>query len=570
MATISKLDSTREDKGKMVIAEAEMIAISDPGPIHCNKTIEAVANNPITKNYTKQGTLIQANMDVKDADYFDQLLQHRKAYRISGFSREQTDVQPSNNVLQWENFNFEGDTKRWLSNNDTDGKDVIELLTLTNNPDGAIYDHAYYGPQVLKWAPTSDSVNELSVDMELFRGFLKLTHDFAEAFDLSNVWCLTILYWYYLILLLSINDKVMERLGEDEVSCIFERISNREDKNSFAIVCKKFFKVASFHLRVLHNKLPDLLYDMLIASPKMVSFECHEPLSNNHMKLIADSCPNLKNLDLSVEQNLDSEVGKLEFNDVGLQAVGDACIHLVYVDLSGRLRFKEIGIGSLVRSCKKLSTLILTDCVNVTDKSLKIIAEATCLKILHLQGCYLISDLGLEYLANGDFKHCLDRLYLGKCDRITDNGIIHLKKLVTLSTLSFDRCGGKITDYGIVALCELPNIKSLNLERLFNITDISLLEIGRKCLNITSVSFDGCRRITGVGLRAFSGHRHLLVLNLISCYNISWEDVQSLALTLPKLVIIRLSRSMKKPLPEAGHQDFYINNGNSCFRIQWK
>ncbi|GKE19195.1 leucine-rich repeat, cysteine-containing subtype protein [Tanacetum coccineum] len=360
----------------------------------------------------------------------------------------------------------------------------------------------------------------------------------------------------------------MEQPGEDEISSIFERISNREDKNSFAIVCKKFFKVASFHLRKLHNKLPDLLYDMLIASPKMVSFECHKPLSNNHMKLIADSCPNIKSLMISVEQNLDYEVGKLEFNDVGLQAVADACIHLVYVNLRGRLHFTEIGIGSLVRSCKNLRTLVLIDCVNVTDKALKIIAEATCLNTLNLQGCYLISDLGLEYLANGDLKHCLDRLYLDKCDRITDNGIIHLKKLVTLSYMSFLRCGGKITDYGIVSLCELPNIESLNLDYLFNITDISLLEINCKCLNIFSISFNGCKRITGVGLYAFYGHPHLSQLGLFSCYKISWEDVQSIALTLPSLKLISLSRSMKKPMPEAGYEAFYINN-TQCW-IEWK
>ncbi|GKC70236.1 DNA helicase [Tanacetum coccineum] len=36
------------------------------------------------------GTPIQANMDIKDASYFDQLLQLHKAYRISSFSCEQT------------------------------------------------------------------------------------------------------------------------------------------------------------------------------------------------------------------------------------------------------------------------------------------------------------------------------------------------------------------------------------------------------------------------------------------------------------------------------------------------
>ncbi|GKA30240.1 hypothetical protein Tco_0716545 [Tanacetum coccineum] len=37
-----------------------------------------------------KGTPIQANMDIKDADYFHQLFQLKKAYRIIGFSCEQT------------------------------------------------------------------------------------------------------------------------------------------------------------------------------------------------------------------------------------------------------------------------------------------------------------------------------------------------------------------------------------------------------------------------------------------------------------------------------------------------
>ena len=119
-----------------------------------------------------------------------------------------------------------------------------------------------------------------------------------------------------------------------------------------------------------------------------------------------------------------------------------------------------------------------------------------------------------------------------------------------------------------MALCELPNIKSLNLDYLFNITDVSLLEIGCKYLNIVSISLDGCKRITDVGLRAFTGHRYLFGLRLFSCYKISWEDVQSIALTLPSLSSIRLNRRIKKPMPEAGYEDFYIN-GN-YYQIEWK
>ncbi|GJZ50628.1 leucine-rich repeat, cysteine-containing subtype protein [Tanacetum coccineum] len=227
------------------------------------------------------------------------------------------------------------------------------------------------------------------------------------------------------------------------------------------------------------------------------------------MKMIAESCRNIEHLDLSFRKYRDQKVGKLEFDDVGLCAIANACIHLDYVDLSGRLGFREIGIGSLVRSCKKLTTLIIGNCVTVTDKSLKMIREATRLEKLDLQGCYMISNLGLEYLANGKLKHCLRTLYLDKCDRITDNGIIYLKKLVSLRELGFSRCGANITDYGFVALCELPNLEILCLNFLTNITDISLIEIGRKCLNLLWINLPGCQTITSVGLRCFFGHQRL-------------------------------------------------------------
>ena len=112
-----------------------------------------------------------------------------------------------------------------------------------------------------------------------------------------------------------------------------------------------------------------------------------------------------------------------------------------------------------------------------------------------------------------DLKYCLGELSLCGCDRITDNGVIHLKKLVSLRTLWLSRCGANITDHGIVALCELPNLEILYLDFLTNITDISLLEIGRKCLEVSMLSLEGCERITSVGLRALSGlHRLSYIL----------------------------------------------------------
>ncbi|GJU11397.1 hypothetical protein Tco_1133793 [Tanacetum coccineum] len=99
MATTSKTNSTHEEKGKMIMTEPEITAIADLGFTHCNKTIEAVVYRKWTSRhvYTRQPIKFccilidkQANMDVKDAEYFNQLLPLLRAYKILGFSCEQT------------------------------------------------------------------------------------------------------------------------------------------------------------------------------------------------------------------------------------------------------------------------------------------------------------------------------------------------------------------------------------------------------------------------------------------------------------------------------------------------
>ncbi|GKA35542.1 DNA helicase [Tanacetum coccineum] len=87
MEIASSTDIPLQDKGKMIMAEPEITNISDLSPMHSNITIEV-------------GTPIQANMEIKDAEYFEQLLQLHKAYRFSDFSCEKTDPwEPYNEVV---------------------------------------------------------------------------------------------------------------------------------------------------------------------------------------------------------------------------------------------------------------------------------------------------------------------------------------------------------------------------------------------------------------------------------------------------------------------------------------
>ncbi|GJZ55816.1 DNA helicase [Tanacetum coccineum] len=105
MESTSSSNISQQEKGKMVLTEQQITNISELNSTSYNKTIEAVVYRKWTSRNTKtriatkfwcilmdkQGTPIQANMSLRDAEYFDQLLQLQKAYQFSGFSCEPTD-----------------------------------------------------------------------------------------------------------------------------------------------------------------------------------------------------------------------------------------------------------------------------------------------------------------------------------------------------------------------------------------------------------------------------------------------------------------------------------------------
>ncbi|GJZ17940.1 DNA helicase [Tanacetum coccineum] len=98
-------DTSQQDRGKMILMEPKITYISELSTTDYDKTIEAIVYRKWTSKTTKtrtptkfccilidkEGYPIQANMSLRDAEYFDQLLQLRKAYRFSGFSCEPTD-----------------------------------------------------------------------------------------------------------------------------------------------------------------------------------------------------------------------------------------------------------------------------------------------------------------------------------------------------------------------------------------------------------------------------------------------------------------------------------------------
>ncbi|KAJ0678509.1 putative leucine-rich repeat domain superfamily [Helianthus annuus] len=157
---------------------------------------------------------------------------------------------------------------------------------------------------------------------------------------------------------------------------------------------------------------------------------------------------------------------------------------------------------------------------------------------------------------------------MAECNQISDNGIIFLKSMAALTELSLSKCGVHVTNYAIAdVLSHLSNIEILDLSWLVNVTDISLLAIGSKCVKLQKIILTGCEAISAEGLQAFSGHQTLKRLELFSCYNFSWEDVESVALTCTKLEYLGLMKRIKTPTPEFSFDYLQIQH-NRC-GIDW-
>ncbi|KAL6069726.1 hypothetical protein QOT17_007290 [Balamuthia mandrillaris] len=161
---------------------------------------------------------------------------------------------------------------------------------------------------------------------------------------------------------------------------------------------------------------------------------CHR-LTSNSLIQIAEHCRNLRVL------------GVARCNKVmeGLYAIAAACPELRWLDAHLLRAVDDAFIISLVRQCRNLKRLYLSQCKKITDKSMIELAN-------HL------SDL--------------EELYLGGCTQLTDHSIVPLMKVCgSIEELNLGACS--ITDNSLLALSEHCKAPSLRVLILDNVTKTS-------------------------------------------------------------------------------------------------
>ncbi|KOS17553.1 F-box/LRR-repeat protein 7 [Escovopsis weberi] len=171
-----------------------------------------------------------------------------------------------------------------------------------------------------------------------------------------------------------------------------------------------------------------------------------------------------------------------------------------------------------VIGCPQLSTLNLSYCKHITDRSMAHLAvhASNRLQSLSLTRCTSITDAGFQSWAQYRFEK-LTHLCLADCTYLSDNAIVALvnaAKNLTHLDLSFC-CALSDTATEVVAL-GLPKLRELRLAFCGSaVSDASLESVGLHLSELEGLSVRGCVRVTGKGLEYI----------LRGCSRLTWADV---------------------------------------------
>ncbi|KAK6161871.1 hypothetical protein DH2020_001712 [Rehmannia glutinosa] len=241
----------------------------------------------------------------------------------------------------------------------------------------------------------------------------------------------------------------MERLSDDLLALILDKFEDPIDRKSFSQVCKNWLRVEGLHRSTLQVFEPDLIPNFLPRFPNLLKFQASTPIRNSLIQFLANTCPRIQVLNLNYKETWDLRceiVGEDDFDDEGL------C---------------DIARG------------------RVSDEALESIGGLKYLEVLNLQGCWLITDMGLAFLAKGYLCNTLRILNIAECDQITDCGLIYLMEMACLEELNLEACRLSVTDIGIeMAVATFSTLKKLNLSWLFNVSDVAMAALARGCLNL--------------------------------------------------------------------------------------
>lgn len=233
-------------------------------------------------------------------------------------------------------------------------------------------------------------------------------------------------------------------------------------------------------------------------------------VTNTGLLLIAWGLKNLRRLNLRSCWHV-SDQGISHLAGLNREAA-DGNLALEHLGLQDCQRLSDEALKHVSVGLTGLKSINLSFCVSITDSGLKHLAKMVSLRELNLRSCDNISDIGMAYLAEGGSR--ISSLDVSFCDKIGDQALVHVSQgLFNLRSLSLSAC--QISDDGICRIARtLHDLETLNIGQCSRISDKGLQTIAECLRNLRCIDLYGCTRISTVGLERIMKLPQLSTLNL--------------------------------------------------------
>ncbi|XP_077146121.1 F-box/LRR-repeat protein 17 isoform X1 [Ranitomeya variabilis] len=275
-----------------------------------------------------------------------------------------------------------------------------------------------------------------------------------------------------------------------------------------------------------------------------------------------------------------------QLSDSSLISMATHCAALQKVHVGNQDRLTDEAIKELGSRCRDLRDIHFGQCYKISDEGMVLIAKGCPkLKKIYMQENKLVTDKSVEAFAD----HCAELEYVGfmGCS-VTSRGVIRLTNLKNLSSLDLrhiDELGNE-TVMEIVKKCR--NLTSLNLclnrniddrcveviakegrslKELYlvtcKITDHALIAIGRYSTTIETVDVGWCKEITDQGATLIAqSSKSIRYLGLMRCDQVNEATVEQLVQQYPHITFSTVLQDCKRTL-ERAYQMGWTPNASS-------
>jgi Leucine Rich repeat len=225
-------------------------------------------------------------------------------------------------------------------------------------------------------------------------------------------------------------------------------------------------------------------------------------------------------------------------SDTCVQMLSQRCGGLSSVDLSECGRITDAAVFSLASGCPGLTYLNLCDCHQVSDAGIIEISKR-CPDLLHLDisnGYHNTKFTDLSLSSLGERCRKLKSINIGYCVEISDHGFSELANCTQIDTLEMGGC----TDISESAICQFlelhPLLKRIDLWECAHVTDKTLEALATHCPMVVHVGIVSCNDVTDVGISSLAaGCRQLNFLDPDGCPNITLQCLERLVEMCPGL-----------------------------------